>query len=62
MLIVQPGESSNCEVLPRSAKSLEAGGMPAATGVASARQARDGERRHLRVLFSDLVNSTEIAF
>jgi hypothetical protein len=31
-----------------------------ASGVASA-QVRDGERRHLTLLFCDLVNSTEIA-
>ena len=42
------------------AKSLEAGSIPAAASVASARQARDGERRHLTLLFCDLVNSTEI--
>ena len=42
------------------AKSLEAVGIPAA-GVASARQTPDGERRHLTLLFCDLVNSTEIA-
>ena len=42
------------------AKSLEAVGIPAA-GVASARQTLDGERRHLTLLFCDLVNSTEIA-
>src|SRR5215467_4758979 len=43
------------------ARSLEAGSILAVVGVASARQAPDGERRHLTLLFCDLVNSTEIA-
>ena len=42
------------------AKSLERD-LTTAGGVASARQALDGERRHLTLLFCDLVNSTEIA-
>jgi class 3 adenylate cyclase/tetratricopeptide (TPR) repeat protein len=42
------------------AKPLEAETVPAEPG-ASSRRSEGGERRHLTVLFSDLVNSTEIA-
>jgi class 3 adenylate cyclase len=43
------------------AKPLEAETAPAAPSASSRRQNGGGERRHLTVLFSDLVNSTEIA-
>ena len=43
------------------AQPLEAKATPPTANAASARQARDGERRHLTVLFCDLVDSTEIA-
>src|SRR5262245_8807637 len=43
------------------AKPLEAGPIAAIQDAAPAGQAQDGERRHLTVLFCDLVNSTEIA-
>src|SRR5215469_13298137 len=42
------------------AKPLEAEATPAGPSV-TAGQERDGERRHIAVLFCDLVNSTEIA-
>ena len=43
------------------AKPLQAAAIPALADAASARQAPDGERRHLTVVFSDLVDSAEIA-
>src|SRR5215467_4458643 len=43
------------------AKPLGAGVAAETANTASARLARDGERRHLTVLFCDLVDSTEIA-
>src|SRR5215831_13136887 len=43
------------------AKPLHAEATGAPSKTPSQRQAPDGERRHLTVLFSDLVNSTEIA-
>jgi class 3 adenylate cyclase len=43
------------------AQPLEAKANPPTENAASARQARDGERRHLTVLFCDLVDSTGIA-
>src|SRR5215472_16638167 len=43
------------------ANPLEAGTTPATADAVPARPASDGERRHLTVLFCDLVNSTEIA-
>src|SRR5262245_24324502 len=43
------------------ARPLEAGTTPATPNAGPAGHARYGERRHLTVLFCDLVNSTEIA-
>jgi class 3 adenylate cyclase len=43
------------------AKSLHAKAIAAAAKAPSKSQAADGERRHLTLLFCDLVNSTEIA-
>ena len=50
----------NAKFCLECAKPLEAEATLAGASYA-ARQAPDGERRHLTVLFSDLVNSTEIA-
>src|SRR5215469_12748183 len=43
------------------AQPLQEGAIAATAKTPSKGQAPDGERRHLTVLFSDLVNSTEIA-
>src|SRR5215469_531155 len=43
------------------AQPLQAGATAATTKTPSKGQEADGERRHLTVLFSELVNSTEIA-
>src|SRR5215472_3623947 len=51
----------NAKFCLECAKPLEAGATAAPTNTASARLERDGERRHLTVLFCDLVDSTEIA-
>src|SRR6516225_3372108 len=51
----------NAKFCLECAKPLEAEATTLAGPRYAARQAPDGERRHLTVLFSDLVNSTEIA-